>query len=162
MVGIETLESEIKPLAERQGMSVYDVEVVAFGRPTLRVFIERNPQTPAETAAPAPKAGVTVGELESFAKILIPYLTLKDLFPREGHVEVSSPGLFRKLRHPAHFTAAVGQPISVTAKDDSGKQTVKARLVSVADDGICIDHQALPFVPFRNILRAQLEPEIKI
>ena len=105
MVEVEVLENEIAPLAERYGLSVYDIEVVSFGRPLLRVFAERNQQGRGDVPG---VPGVTVGDLESFAKVLIPYLGMKNIFPREGHVEVSSPGLFRRLRRPEHFSAAVG------------------------------------------------------
>lgn len=151
MVGVENLEAEIVPLAARYGLKVYDIEVVAFGRATLRVFVEKD-------NAPA---GVTVGQIESFAKVLIPYLNLKELFPREGHVEVSSPGLFRRLRRPEHFSSAVGQIVAVTAQDESGKQTVRAKLLSVAEDGITLESAVLPFATFSNILRARMEPEVK-
>ena len=150
MVGAEMLEQEIAPLAERHGLNVYDIEVVAFGRSTLRVFVEKT------------GPGVTVGELETFARVLIPYLNLKGLFPREGQAEVSSPGLFRKLRRPEHFSGAVGQPIGVTVSDEKGKQTVKAKLLAFTPDGIELENPQLPFVPFNNILRAQLQPDIRL
>lgn len=157
MVEVEVLENEIVPLAERYGLRVYDIEVVTFGRPLLRVFAERlGPKD-----APG-SPGVTIGELESFAKVLIPYLGMKNLFPREGQVEVSSPGLFRRLRRPEHFSAAVGESIGVTAKGETGKQTVKARLLAVTDTGISLENPALPFVPFTNILRAQLQPDVRL
>lgn len=154
MVGAETIENEIVPLAERHGLMLYDIETVTHGRPLLRVFVDK-------AALPEKPAGVTIGDIQEFAKVLIPYLTMKDLFPREGQVEVSSPGLFRRLRRQVHFSAAVGQPISVTAQDESGKRTVTARLLSVTDAGIQLENEILPFVPFSNILRAQLQPEIK-
>lgn len=151
-VGVEQLETEITPLAERHGLSVYDLEVIAFGRPTLRVYVERL----------KPDPGVTIGELETFAKVLIPYLSLKGLFPREGHIEVSSPGLNRKLRRPTHFTAAVGQSIDVTAANEAGKRTITARLLSVTDDGIHLENEQMPYVPFASIVRAQVQPDIRL
>ncbi len=149
MVGVETLEAEIAPLAARHGLMVYDVELVLFGRSLIRVYVDT-------------EKGVTVGELDAFGKVLIPYLNLKELFPREGNVEVSSPGIFRKLRKPSHFSAAVGQPIEVTANGDTGKMTVKAKLIAVSSDGITLECDSLPYVPFANILRAQLQPEIQL
>lgn len=153
MVGTETLEQEISPLAERHGLSVYDVEVVSFGRPTLRLYMDK----------PGPDArGVTVGELETFTRVLIPYLNLKGIFPREGQVEVSSPGLFRRLKRPDHFRAAIGQLIEVTARLETGKRTVTAKLLDVTADGISLEQADLPFVSFSNILRAQLQPDIRL
>lgn len=149
MVGVDQLEAEIGPLAERHGLTVYDVEVVSFGRPLLRVFVDA-------------EKGASIGQLETFAKVLIPYLNLKELFPREGNVEVSSPGICRKLRKPSHFSAAVGQPIGVTANGDTGNLTVKAKLLAVSSDGITLECENLPYVPFANILRAQLQPEIQL
>jgi len=152
MVGVDRLETEIAPLAEQHGLSVYDVEVVPYGRATLRVYVER-----------AGQPGVTVGNLEAFARVLIPYLNLKALFPREGHVEVSSPGMNRRLRRPAHFTAAVGERVGVTAvAGATGKTSVTAKLLSVTDEGIHLESDVLPFVPFADIVRARLDPDIRI
>lgn len=167
MAEVEKIEMEIAPLAERHGLSVYDIEMVSFGRPILRVFVEKARSELGEDVVVeegykpknAPR-GVTVGELEMFAKVLIPFVNLKELFPREGRVEVSSPGLNRKLRRLEHFSAAVGNPVGVTAKTESGKQTIKARLLAVTDGGISLDSPNLPYVAFSNILRAELQPDI--
>ena len=86
---------------------------------------------------------------------------MKDLFPREGQIEVSSPGMNRRLRRPAHFVSAVGQTVAVTAQTPSGKQTVKAKLTAVSDEGIALDSAQIPHVGFADIIRAQMEPEIK-
>ena len=157
MVGVAMLEDEIKPLAGRHGLALYDVEVVPLGRPMLRVFVEKG-QAPDN--GESGRHGVMVGDMETFAKVLIPFLNLKGLFPRDGHVEVSSPGMNRRLRNPKHFTAAIGQPINVTVRCAAGKQTVKVRLLAVTDKGITLESEDLPYVPFVDILRAQLQPEI--
>jgi len=149
-VGVETIESEIVPLAQRHGLTLYDLEMIPLGRPMLRVYVEKS------------SGGVQIGEIEAFARVLIPYLNLKELFPREGNVEVSSPGIFRKLRRPAHFQSAVGEPIGVTAQLDEGKRSITAKLVSVSEEGIRLDSEQLPFVPFDRIVRAQLQPEVRI
>ncbi|MBI4179247.1 hypothetical protein HY522_07485 [bacterium] len=159
MTEVGTIETEIAPMAGRYGLAVYDIEFVSLGRPLLRVFVEKCPST---GEAQPERAGVSIGEIDAFAKVLIPFLTLQGLFPREGRVEVSSPGIFRRLRRKDHFESAVGQPVEVTARTGGVKQTVRAKLLAVSDDGITLESDALPFLPFSDILRAKLQTEVAI
>src|SRR3989338_7222294 len=104
MATLAEMESEVAPVAAQYGLRVYDIE---WGHPRhdfLKVFLDG-------------EHGVTAGDLERLAKILQPLLSLKGLLPRDGRIEISSPGLFRRLRRIEHFQRAVGQKIRVTVED---------------------------------------------
>jgi ribosome maturation factor RimP len=61
---------------------------------------------------------------------------LDDVDPISSHysLEVSSPGLERPLRTPAHFTGALGEVISVkTLPDHDGPRRVKGELLAATD-----------------------------
>lgn len=158
---LKAIEEAISPVAGRYGLAIYDIEQISFGpRPMLRVFMERG--APVENVESRTQTGVSAADLEGFAKALLPLLQMKELMPREGRVEVSSPGIFRRLRRPGHFLSAVGELIGITVKNDAGKETLTAKLVGVTDDGIQLESDRHPFVPFAHIQRSQLQPEIKI
>ena len=63
--------------------------------------------------------------------------------PQPGHrytLEVTSPGVERPLRTPAHFTRAVGETVSVrTTAGDPGSRRYTGKLVEADDDGIVLE-----------------------
>ena len=62
-----------------------------------------------------------------------------DPIPGRYTLEVSSPGLERVLRTPAHFVSAIGTTVSVkTVPGSPGDRRLKGTLLSVDDDGITV------------------------
>ena len=80
-------------------------------------------------------------------------------------LEVSSPGIFRKLKTPDHFKSSTGKRIKVhLQKKIEGLITVTGDLQKCDEDTICI----LPdtngsdiIIPYSFISRANLEPLLK-
>ena len=88
-------------MAEREGVLLYDVELVgaASGR-TLRVYIDRKDAT------------VGVDDCANVSRGLSLLLDVEDPIPGGAYeLEVSSPGMDRKLRKPWHFEQAVGKKV---------------------------------------------------
>ncbi|MGH9047623.1 MAG: ribosome maturation factor RimP [Acidimicrobiales bacterium] len=68
-----------------------------------------------------------------------------DPFPNAYTLEVSSPGLERKLRTPAHFARAVGEIVSVRTLPDVAIVRRVQGLLSAADDvGCTIEGAEIP------------------
>ena len=66
-------------------------------------------------------------------------LDVHDPIPGQYTLEVSSPGLERPLRTPAHFLRAVGQQVAVrTHPGVEGERRVTGLLTSADDSGIVI------------------------
>ena len=66
MVGVDELTAEIMALAERHGLSVYDIDHVSMGRPLLRVFVERAGAAGLDLCADVPEEVVIQpGEIRS-------------------------------------------------------------------------------------------------
>ena len=80
-------------------------------------------------------------------------------------LEVSSPGIFRKLKTPDHFKSSTGKRIKVhLQKKIEGLMTVTGDLQKCDEETICI----LPdkngsdiIIPYSLISRANLEPLLK-
>ena len=98
------------PLAKELGLTLWDVQFVKEGAEWfLRVFIDK-------------EGGVSIDDCVDMTHALSPALDREDPIPQEYMLEVSSPGLERRLSRPEHFAAYVGRP-------------VRARLIRPLEDG---------------------------
>jgi len=59
----------------------------------------------------------------------------EDLVPESYNLEVTSPGLERKLRRPRHFEKAIGRDVRVKT---TGGETVRGELSQVDDSGFVV------------------------
>jgi ribosome maturation factor RimP len=131
---VERVREIVEPLLARHSLEVYDIEVSGS---QLRVTIDR-------------PAGASDGlDLDAIAQATrLVSLALDEHDPIEGRytLEVSSPGLERSLRTPAHFSRAVDSTISVKTRPDvEGERRLRGVLTSVDDDGITVDGRHLRF-----------------
>ncbi len=101
-------------------VEVVDLELRGSPAATLTVFIDR-------------PGGVDLDLCTAVSR------ALDDLRGRYA-LEVSSPGLDRRLRKPAHFAAAVGEAVVVrlTTPQD-GRRTFRGVLVAAEPDSICVE-----------------------
>lgn len=110
----ETVSEIIKPYVEAQGCWLWDVEYVREGaRQILRVTIDS-------------ADGVDIDDCEAVHRAIDPILDEVDPIPVQYYLEVSSPGVERDLRTPAHFEYALGQRIDLkffTAVNGSKQMT---------------------------------------
>lgn len=72
--------------------------------------------------------GITLDEVAAASRTVGMLLEEADLFAEPYVIEVSSPGIRRPLRTPAHFDAAVGQRIDVKVRE--GKSRLRGVLES--------------------------------
>lgn len=90
-----------EPIAESFGCSIYDVEYVKEGQNYfLRVYIDK-------------EGGVSTDDCEAVSRALDPVLDEIDPIESAYFLEISSPGIDRKLSRPEHFEAAIGKQIDV-------------------------------------------------
>jgi len=80
-------------------------------------------------------------------------------------LEVSSPGIFRKLKTPDHFKSSTGKRIRVhLQKKIEGLMTVTGDLQKCDEETICIlpdTNGSNVIIPYSLISRANLEPLLK-
>ncbi|HEY6472283.1 MAG TPA: ribosome maturation factor RimP [Acidimicrobiales bacterium] len=101
------LTGALSPVVEGQGLELIDVELHGS---QLTVFVDR-------------EGGVGLDELGDVTKAVSAELDQLDPLPGRYTLSVSSPGLERRLRTPAHFARAVGE--TITVRVDAGTADVR-------------------------------------
>jgi ribosome maturation factor RimP len=181
---------QIRAIADRVAAShhleVVDLEFSGGAKHrTLRVFIEKDAEGRAKltetedipSGVPAEMlSGITHEDCTVFTQDFGTVLDVEDLVPgTEYTLEVSSPGLERKLARPADFTRFTGALVKLqtfTAID--ANRHFQGRLTSFADNTLTLDLAAVKLkgkakkaatettieIPFSNIEKANLIPEI--
>ena len=122
---LDTIRATADRVAVSHGLEVVDVEFAGGGKHrALRVFVEKNAEGRAALAQHPdglPKgvpvellSGVTHEDCEHFARDFGTVLDVEDLVPGSDYtLEVSSPGLERKLRGAADYTRFCGSLIKL-------------------------------------------------
>ena len=114
-----------EPLAKELGLSLWDVQFVKEGADWfLRVFIDK-------------EEGVSIDDCVDMTHALSPVLDKEDPISQEYLLEVSSPGLERKLTRPEHFAAYVGRPVRarLIRPLESGERELCGVLLGVDEEG---------------------------
>lgn len=128
----DRLHSVLVPVLDDLGVALYDIELAGSGGArTLRVLVDRPGGVDLETVT-----AVT----EALAPVLDTDPVVASVLPGTYLLEVSSPGLERPLRTPAHFRGAVGTPISLKATTaDGASRRSRVLLLAADDDGIEVE-----------------------
>jgi len=102
---IDRMHALVGPIASDLSLDVYDIERRGG---TIRVTLD---------TLPGSDGGITLDSLSLATRLISRELDHED--PVAGHytLEVTSPGLERALRTPAHFQREVGKTITVRLRD---------------------------------------------
>jgi ribosome maturation factor RimP len=118
------LQELIEPIVKGLGLDLFDLE---YSGSTLSVLVDR--PRPAGSQA-AERSGVDVEAITRVSRAVSRALDEADPIPGHYSLEVSSPGLERPLRTPAHFAGALGEVITVkTTPAHEGRRRLKGQLV---------------------------------
>ncbi len=94
-------ESLLRPIAERVGVSIYDVEYVKEGNDWyLRAYIDK-------------PEGVTIDDCVDVNHALSDALDQEDFIADSYILEVSSPGLGRTLKKERHLQYSIGEEVEI-------------------------------------------------
>lgn len=94
-------EKLLLPIAEKNGVSIYDVEYVKEGSDYyLRAYIDK-------------PEGVNIQDCENVSRALSDELDRADFIPDAYILEVSSPGLGRTLKKDKHLQASIGEEVEI-------------------------------------------------
>lgn len=109
MLTKDEIKEVIGGLAEKRGLRVYDIELPRGRRGVLRVFVCKG----------APKLSqITLDECAALSQDVIGHDSVESILPGEVRLEVSSPGVNRKLSSTQHFEEAVGERIRVKVRGE--------------------------------------------
>jgi len=119
------IESDtLKKVIEDCGVVLYDTEVVNENdEKIVRVYIVK-------------KEGITLEDCTKVSHIISPLLDLEPPVSGEYRLEVSSPGIERKLTKLDHLKLSVGDLIKATIKEGDKSIKIKGELLSVDGDKI--------------------------
>ena len=121
---VERVRAAVEPLLATQSLTVYDIEHTGS---VLRITIDS-------------PGGVDLDAIAKATRLISVTLDEQDPIPGKYTLEVSSPGLERPLRTPAHFEGAIGSMVSVkTVPNYDGERRVKGILRLADARGITVD-----------------------
>ncbi len=128
----ESIEARVKAIAERvaqyEGLEVVEVEWRGSGRGVLRIFVDK-------------PGGVLLDDCAEVSRQVSTILDAEDVVPGGAyHLEVSSPGLDRKLLKPADYQRFAGRRVKVKLKAPlDGRQQFTGVLGDPTEDGFALE-----------------------
>lgn len=116
---------------EALGYELVDLDVRAGRHGLLRVYIDRGADD---------EQGVTLGDCEWVSGQLGALLDVEDPLPGSYDLEVSSPGVDRRLRTLEHFERFAGQQVRVELRRPrEGRKRLRGRLGGVEEQQVVVD-----------------------
>lgn len=149
MTGDE-LAKLLEPTVERLGYELADLEVRLGGKGGLvRVFIDK-------------PEGIDLDDCEKVSLAVSALLDVEDPVPGNYSLEVSSPGLDRKLTKVEHFQRFEGETVKVQMRFPiDGRRRFRGTLVSSNDENIVVEVDGESHsLPLKTIDTARLVPEV--
>ncbi|MEA1920889.1 MAG: ribosome maturation factor RimP [Campylobacterota bacterium] len=118
-----SLEKDIKTMLSSIGLSLYDTTITSEHEEAIyRVSVTSS-------------EGVSMDKVVEATKLISPLLDVTPPMSGEYRLEVSSPGIERKLMTLSHIVSSVGENVALTMKD---KTKYRGELLSVNDNDITL------------------------
>ena len=146
----EALVAAIEPILGPLGLELYDIELIGTAGKSraLRVLVDRAAASPDAEPDAGPVPGLGLDAVTKATLAISPELDrLADaggptaaVLRGQYTLEVSSPGLERPLRRPAHWRGAIGSTASVKTTSPAGDTMRRHGVVlGVDDDGVDLE-----------------------
>jgi len=148
MTGDELAEL-LGPTVERLGYELADLEVRLGAKSGLiRLFIDK-------------PEGVGLEDCEKVSRAVSALLDVEDPVPGNYNLEVSSPGLDRKLKKVEHFQRFMGQIVTVKLRFPlEGRRRFRGKLLSADDENIVVEVDGESYsLALKTIDTARLVPD---
>ena len=137
---------------QAEGYSLVDVELKGKGGSrALRLFIDK------------PDSGITIDDCQHVSELVSPMLDVEDIVEGRYFLEVSSPGINRRIRKRADFERFAGNTIKIQMRSPlDGRRKFTGKLEGVEDDNVLVrDTSSEPGgirrVPLAAIAKANLQ-----
>ena len=168
---VERVREIANHVAASSGLEIVEVEFLGGGKARmLRVFLDK------PAAGNDPLAGVTHEDCANFSREFGTILDVEDVVPGSYTLEVSSPGLDRKLVKAADFTRFTGSRMKLTTRQPvNNNRHFEGRLEKFEDGRLTLDLSVASHksrkkmgdvagqkieIEFANVEKANLVPEI--
>lgn len=148
---LEKIMQLCEQAAAGTGIEIAEVQLRGSGKARLlRIYIDK-------------PGGVTHGDCELVSQRVSRMLDEEDAVPGDSYtLEVSSPGVERKLSRPRDFERVVGQKIRLAIREPmEGQRRLEGRLVEFAADTLQVETAPghLLRIPLEQVQKANLKFE---
>ena len=143
----ERVTELLEPVITQLGAELVDIEWTGG---TLRVLVD-DPD--------GDDGRIDTAKLTRVNRAVSPVLDEEDPIPGRYTLEVSSPGIERRLSKPAHYTRAIGEDVVVKLNAGEDPRRVKGRLLAVSDTGFTVEATELDGNKLSESERLELEYE---
>jgi ribosome maturation factor RimP len=168
---VERVREIAERVAASSGLEIVEVEFLGGGKARmLRVFLDK------PAAGTDALAGVTHEDCANFSREFGTILDVEDVMPGSYTLEVSSPGLDRRLIKAADFNRFTGSRLKLTTRQPvDNNRHFEGRLESFKDGRLTLDLSVASHksrkkmgaaagekieIEFANVEKANLVPEI--
>jgi len=146
-MGETGLSKLIEPVVQELGCELWGIEKLQQGRQVvLKIYIES-------------AKGINVDDCARVSRQVSAILDVEDPIPGEYMLEVSSPGVERRLFKPEHFNVCKGEKVQITLRQAfDGRRKFKGLLCGLEDEEVVIrvdDAQEI-VLPMDSIERARV------
>ncbi|MCC3124922.1 ribosome maturation factor RimP, partial [Campylobacter jejuni] len=108
----------LEALCKEAELSFYDDELVSEnGKKIYRIYVQKE------------GGGVNLDDCAKLSEILSPIFDVEPPVNGEYFLEVSSPGLERKLSKIEHFAKSIGELVKITTNE---KEKIEAKIIAFA------------------------------
>ena len=143
---VSNVKELLEPVLMENKLELYDIEFKGQGRKgVLRVFIDRD-------------GGVTIDDCTVISRELGTLLDVHDVIDNSYTLEVSSPGLTRKLKNPDHFLRFTGKKVKIkTDVEIENRNMFIGKMLDYKDDNVTVEtEEGVYVIPFGHIEKANL------
>ena len=137
----EKVEQLVKDPIEKLGYSLYDVEYVKEGPEYyLRIYIDK-------------ESGIDLNDCEKVSNEINEILDKADYIKEQYYLEVSSPGIERKLRKDKHLEQNISKNVEIKLfkKDNNGQKEYTGKLKAFNQKEIIIETDKEITIERKNI-----------
>ncbi|MDD4005438.1 MAG: ribosome maturation factor RimP [Elusimicrobiaceae bacterium] len=146
------IEQALAPVFKQNGIELVDIVVSRTGRkPTLQFFIDK-----LEGAINVEDCARMSGKIEGV-------LDMEEFFPQGYIIEVSSPGINRPLKKPAHYLRFAGERAKVVLREMVENRAVFTGVIESADDAqfTLFDGTSRFTFKYDRVKKAVLDPVVE-
>lgn len=131
MLNASSLWEVISPLVSEEGAELFDIEC-SKGSKILKVFIQKG------------DGNVGVEDCARVSRRITDHPLVEEILPGETILEVSSPGINRKLRRPEHFQGALGERVRLKVRGGlgDGSRVLRGVLTSCNGARLALDAES--------------------
>ena len=136
------LETPLRSLLSPLGLNLYDVELAAG---TLNVTVNKD-------------GGVDLEALTKANRVISEWLDINDPIAGRFTLDVSSPGLERRLRTPDHFRSTVGEVVTLRElREGQSTRRLEGAVLEADDTSVTLNNeeQGRVVVLLSNVERAR-------